>query len=96
MFTVNHIHYLTHRKRKDLPASGSDSETDQASKSPPEKKKKGKSGKLTTDIFQNGDSDAGKTDFKVWSFAAEKRPVPKTDYNETSAHCPLPGCDSRG
>ena len=26
----------------------------------------------------------------------ERRAVPKTDYNETCAHCPLPGCNSKG
>ncbi|KAI8737857.1 histone acetyltransferase KAT7 isoform X1 [Biomphalaria glabrata] len=26
----------------------------------------------------------------------ERRATPKTNYDETSAHCPLPGCDSKG
>lgn len=85
----------TPRKRREPPASGSDSEGDRLSKSPPEKKRKGKHGKQASVPVQNGDSNVGKTDFKAWSFS-EKRALPKTDYNETTAHCPLPGCDSKG
>lgn len=84
------------RKRKDIPVSGSDSESEHhSSRSPPEKKRKGSQGKQSYEAIQNGDSDVGKTDYKNWSYL-EKRPTPKTDYNETSAHCPLPGCDSKG
>ena len=81
------------RKRKDPPASGSDSEGDHSSKSPPEKKKKSKHTKQGSSAVQNGDSDVGSTDFREWS---EKRSLPKADYNETTPHCPLPGCDSKG
>lgn len=87
--------HSTPRKRKEPPASGSDSDGDRVSKSPPEKKRKGKHGKHASAPVQNGDSDVGKTDFKAWAFS-EKRCLPKTDYNETTAHCPLPGCDSKG
>lgn len=84
-------HTATTRKRKEPPASGSDSETDRAVKSPPEKKRYGKQV-----VLVNGDSEVAKADLKVWPFASEKRSLPKTDYNETTAHCPLPGCDSKG
>lgn len=92
---VNSIHPATPRKRKEPPASGSDSEAEHSSRSPPEKKRRGKHGKQISEPVQNGDSNVGKTDFKAWSYS-ERRPMPKTDYNETTAHCPLPGCDSRG
>lgn len=89
------MHHTTPRKRKEPPGSGSDSEPERSSRSPPEKKRKGKLGKQAPEPVQNGDSDVGRTDFKAWSYS-ERRPIPKADYNETTAHCPLPGCDSRG
>lgn len=88
-------HRSTPRKRKEPPASGSDSEADRSSRSPPEKKRRGKPEKATPPAV-NGGVDVGKTDYKTWAVGPEKRSVPKADYNETTAHCPLPGCDSRG
>ncbi|XP_076461171.1 histone acetyltransferase KAT7-like [Babylonia areolata] len=83
------------RKRKEPPASGSDSDGEHSSKSPPEKKKKGKMGKpAVVPAAQNGEGEVGKADSKDWF--AEKRALPKADYNESTAHCPLPGCDSKG
>ncbi|KAL8570423.1 Histone acetyltransferase kat7 [Nucella lapillus] len=87
----------TPRKRKEPPASGSDSEGEQSLKSPPEKKKKGKLGKPAPLLEQNGGDgeEVDRADPKDWTFS-EKRALPKADYNESTAHCPLPGCDSKG
>jgi len=41
---------------------------------------------------EDGDSD----DNPAALTYAERRIIPKTNYDETSAHCPLPGCDSKG
>lgn len=42
----------------------------------------------------NGDADSEEGN-SLMGFT-ERRATPKTNYDETSAHCPLPGCDSKG
>ncbi|XP_059176526.1 histone acetyltransferase KAT7-like isoform X2 [Physella acuta] len=42
----------------------------------------------------NGDIDS--EDGNSLMGFTERRATPKTNYDETSAHCPLPGCDSKG
>uniref|UniRef100_A0A0B7APH3 Histone acetyltransferase n=1 Tax=Arion vulgaris TaxID=1028688 RepID=A0A0B7APH3_9EUPU len=42
----------------------------------------------------NGDIDSEEGN-SLMGFT-ERRATPKTNYDETSAHCPLPGCDSKG
>lgn len=42
----------------------------------------------------NGDVDS--EDGNSLMGFTERRATPKTNYDETSAHCPLPGCDSKG
>ena len=67
---------------------------------------KGKSktpGKKTTaskskpKVATNGEcqEDNDSEDSQIIGYA-ERRIIPKTNYDETSSHCPLPGCDSKG
>ena len=83
------------RKRKEPPPSGSDSDVNRHTKSSPAKRRRGKNSRHSVNHVQNGDGDIAKSEFNVWQFG-EKRSIPKADYNETTPHCPLPGCDSKG
>ncbi|XP_076472732.1 histone acetyltransferase KAT7-like [Babylonia areolata] len=86
--------HIAPQKRKE--PLGYDSEADRLARSPPAKRRRGRrSGRRTVSPVQNGASNLGSLDLKAWAFS-ERRAVPKTDYNETTAHCPLPGCDSKG
>ncbi|MEM6964908.1 MAG: hypothetical protein AAF573_09095, partial [Bacteroidota bacterium] len=56
-------------------------------------------GKSKSQSTVNGvcdDEDLDSEDTQSVNSNADRRPTPKTNYDETSAHCPLPGCDSKG
>jgi len=59
--------------------------------------KKGATAKSKPQSISNGECHDGNEseDSQIIGFA-ERRIIPKTNYDETSAHCPLPGCDSKG
>lgn len=51
----------------------------------------------TKSVHFNGDIiDEDDVDEENLMGLTERRATPKTNYDETSAHCPLPGCDSKG
>ena len=48
-------------------------------------------------VHFNGDvNDEDDLDEENLMGLTERRATPKTNYDETTAHCPLPGCDSKG
>ena len=111
IFSAQHFDTLPLPKRRRIvrePAvSGSDSEETpeiQASKANEKNKQqmsRGKAKKKTLSegksVHFNGDViDEEDMDEENLMGLTERRATPKTNYDETSAHCPLPGCDSKG
>lgn len=59
-------------------------------------KKSTSKAKLTFAVNDDCNGDIDSEDGNSLMGFTERRATPKTNYDETSAHCPLPGCDSKG